>query len=321
MLSTVVDALCHERTKDIAFVDKAKKHLLDFESETMRMSHLLVAPDMKYTKMYNSVIAGYLNCTMKERGLKNATAFLTHMISSNELNPRHIARPNTTSFARVMSALAQRGENTRLIEELLKKMEELSQRRERVLGRSVDAAHVAPNIVVYNILLKAYARSNDKDSLQSAMKLLAQMEADPTLNPDETSNLYIMELLSRKEDGTDISAVTSNSERILGSPVMTNLDSGDFYVEKIDSKNINLEDLNLNGQMYPSSKSFTSIINGKIICLLHLYFKINSRLNVHVSVHLTTGTIEGAQKGAALLEKLVHRPRSYGFKPGTFSTY
>lgn len=303
MLSTIIGALCHDGTEDIAFVDKAKHYLLEFESETMRMSHLLVVPDMKYTKMYNAVIAGYLNCNMKERGLKNAKALLTHMLSSNESNPRHIARPNTTSFARVMSALAQRGDNTRLLEELLKKMEELNQRRKRVLGSSTDAelaAHVVPNIVVYNILLKAYARSKDEDALQSAMKLLAQMEADPTLNPDEISNSYVLELLSRKDDGPNTNANASPSDKILGGSDMVNLDSGNINLEEIDSDNIHLEDLNLNGQTHPTSKSLTSIIN----------------------VHLTTGTIEGARKGAELFEKLVemHRCGRSGFKPGTLTS-
>jgi hypothetical protein len=37
-------------------------------------------------------------------------------------------------------------------------------------------------------------------------------------------------------------------------------------------------------------------------------------------VHATTGTVEGAEKGAALLSKLeeMHRSGESGFKPGAF---
>lgn len=276
MLSTVIDALCNASTGDIAYVDKAKQYLLDFELESMKICHLLV-PDMKYTNMYNTIISGYLHCSMKERGLKQAKAILTHMISSHESNPRHIARPNTTTFATVMSALAQRGDNTRLLEELLKKMEALNQRRKIVIGSSMDsqlAAKVAPNIVVYNILLKSYARSHDEDSLQSAMKLLARMEADPTIKPDIISRSYISELLSRKDGGTDISGNLSPSDSISGNPDLVNLDSGNFHLEDLDWGNIHLEDLNLNGKsQHPTSKSLTSIINGKLICVVNLHPK------------------------------------------------
>ena len=105
-LLTVIDALCRNGVEDITHVDKAKQYLLDFEAEKMKWGRLIVSPDMKYTKMYNLVIAGYLNCDTKKRGLAQADALLEHMVSNHESNPRRIGRPNTTSFAILMAALS-----------------------------------------------------------------------------------------------------------------------------------------------------------------------------------------------------------------------
>ena len=218
-LSTTIQALCS--VKDINYVDRAKQHLFDYEQEHMKLGRLL--PDMKYTYMYNAVIEGYLNCVDTKRGLEGADELLSHMISSHDANPRHIARPNTTSFAKVMAALSQRGNNIQRLEELLGKMEELKLRRKNVLAdpNSPDAqlvANVVPNNVLYNILLKAYARSCDDENLQSAMKLLARMEADPDIKADNVSNSYVMELLSRKDTVDNIKNATSNN-----SPAMSKL--------------------------------------------------------------------------------------------------
>ena len=269
-LSTVIDALCENGLEDIAHVDKARQYLLDFEAEKLRMSRLLVTPDMKYTKMYNAVIAGYLGCGTKRRGLEQAEALLEHMISSHESNPRHIARPNTTSFARVMSALSQRGDNTRQLEVLLKKMEALNHRRKSVLKNSKDAelvANVVPNIVCYNTLLKAYARSNDDEALQSAMKLLGRMEADPDITPDAISNSYILALLSR-ENEANVSGTTSYTIK--------------YVSHALDVDNLRFEDLNLNGRSDPTSKSFNSIMNGKLIYVFAKYASITKAIHITI---------------------------------------
>jgi len=231
---------------------------------------------------------------MKTRGLEQAESLLAHMVSSHESNPRHIARPNTTTFARVMSALAQRGDNAYRLEDLLSKMESLHHRRKSVPRGSPDAqlvAQVAPNIVVYNLLLKSYARSNDDGALQSAMKLLGRMEKNPDVSPDDLSNSYILTLLNRR-DGADVNGAASAIEnnKLVG-PSLTSLN--------LDIDNLNLSDLNLNGQnLEPTSKSFNSILN----------------------VYTTTGTLEGAEKGAALLHKLeeMYGSGEINFRPDIF---
>jgi hypothetical protein len=290
-LSTVIDTLCKNRLGDIVYVDKAKKHLLDYEVEKMKWGRLLVSPDMKFTRMYNAVIAGYLDCDTKKRGLEQADALLEHMISSHESNPRHIARPNTTSFAIVMAALSHRGDNIRRLEVLLKKMETLNHRLKSVSKNSKDAelvANVVPNIVVYNTLLKAYARSSDDGALQSAMKLLGRMEIDPDIQPDSVSNSYISALLNCKNDANIIDATSCSDseirEHINPDPTCVDIDS------------LHFDDLNLNdGSQIPTSKSFITIMN----------------------VHASTGTKEGAEKATALLKTLeeMHRSGKSGFKP------
>jgi len=277
-LSTIISVLCDNGSEDIAHVEKARDYLLEFEREKMGTSRPFVIPDMKFTSMYNNVISGFINCDMKTRGLEQAQALLAHMVSSHESNLRHIARPNTTSFARVMSALAQRGDNTKLLEQLLRKLEFMHQRRKRTPKSSPEAqlvANVAPNVVIYNILLKSYARCKDDGALESALGLLRRMKKDPDNAPDDLSNSYIMALMNRKNGVDGNSTISLNKEKKLVGPDSTRLN--------IDIENLNLSELNLGGQTEGlTSKSFNSLMN----------------------VHTTTGTVDGAEKGAALLRKL-----------------
>jgi hypothetical protein len=157
-----------------------------------------------------------------------------------------------------MSALSQRGDNTRQLEVLLKKMEALNHRRKSVFKNSKDAelvANVVPNIVCYNTLLKAYARSNDDEALQSAMKLLGRMEADPDIKPDAISNSYILALLSRENDAN------------VGGTSSLSCDTIKYVSHALDVDSLHFEDLNLNGRSDPTSKSFNSIMNGKLVCV------------------------------------------------------
>lgn len=239
-LSDVIGALC-EGSDDIAHSEMALRYLLEYEQEKMKIGlHSSFTPDHKYTKMYNAVIKGLLDSSSKKRGIEQAQTMLSHMISNHESNPsRHIARPNTTSFALVISALAQRGNNTHLLEDLLSKMEELHERH---------GTNVAPNLVIYNLLLKSYARNDcdENDALPSALKLLGRMEKR-NISPDDLSNSYMLMMLSRKkkDDGFD---KETNSQL-------------DLDLDNLDD--LNLSGLNL-GDSSPTSKSFNSIMNSEL---------------------------------------------------------
>lgn len=256
-LATIVDSLAKNSHMDISYANKAHQYLLDFEREKMRMRPLLVSPDMKYTKMYNSVISGYLKCNNKDKGLAQAQSLLSYMIESHESNPKHIARPNTTSFVPVMSSMAY-NDGPQLLEKLLNKMESLHQRRKSITPTSPDAklvANVEPNTIACNALLKAYARIGNR---QSALQLLGRMEKDANLSsarPDANTHAIMSTLFS---DG--LSAKTASSDSSLSGEVAS---PGFLNVE-----DINLKDLNLNGQdMTPTSKSFESMMNSKfMIC-------------------------------------------------------
>lgn len=201
--------------------------------------------------MYNSVIAGYVTCDKQTaQGLDQAKDVLDHMISSHESNLRHIARPNTTSFARVMAVLARRGENTTCLEELLAKMEGLHQRRKNTPRSSPEAdlvANVVPNIVIYNFLLKAYAKRNDDEAVQSSMKLLRKIEKEPGLKADDVTTSYIEQLQNGKQG---LRGALSTKDNKPAGPRVT----------QFDVDNLKLDELSLQEL---TAKSFSSIMNGE----------------------------------------------------------
>eukprot|EP00985_Skeletonema_marinoi_P010987 scaffold5174_cov117-Skeletonema_marinoi.AAC.2 len=265
-LAVIVDALAKNSYMDISYVDKAKQYLLEFERDKMRMSPSLVFPDMKYTKMYNSVISGYLNCNQKDKGLAQAQSLLAYMIESHESNPRHIARPNTTSFVPVMSSLAY-NDGPLLLEKLLSKMESLYQRRNSILPHSPDAklvANVEPNTTACNTLLKAYARVGNR---QSALQLLGRMEKDANLSsarPDDNTHAIMSTLFS-----DDSSAKTISSD--------SSVDGKKVNLDILNVNGINLKDLNLNGQdLKPTAKSFESMMNSKLIICTDMFASFQS---------------------------------------------
>lgn len=309
-LAAVVDSLAKNSHMHISYANKAHQYLLEFEREKMRMSPLLVFPDMKYTKMYNSVISGYLNCNNKDKGLAQAQSLLSYMIESHESNPRHIARPNTTSFVPVMSALAYK-DGPQLLEKLLNKMESLHQRRNSIQPTSSDAklvANVEPNTIACNALLKAYARIGNR---QSALQLLGRMEKDANLSsarPDANTHAIMSTLFS-----DDLSAKTASSSREVASPGFLNIEG------------INLKDLNLNGQdMKPTSKSFESMMNSKLmICTIFSCSQHAIAVDLTFSalpVYTTSGTVEGAEKASELLRQLekMNASGEISFKPERF---
>jgi pentatricopeptide repeat protein len=207
--------------------------------------------------MYNSVISGYLNCNKKDKGIVQAQKLLSHMIESHESNPRHLARPNTTSFVLVMSSLAY-VDGPDSLERLLRKMESLYQRRKNINPNAPDAklvANVEPNTFACNAVLKAYARVGN---VQSALKLLGRMEKDKNLSsarPDVNTHAIMSTLLS-----ADSSA---------------KIDSDAGRHGFLNVSVINLKDLNLNGQdLKPTAKSFESMMNGKLI--IYTFVRISS---------------------------------------------
>lgn len=308
-LATVIDSLAKNSDMGISYADKAKQYLLEFEKDTMKMSPL-VLPDMKYTSLYNSVLSGYLNSNMKDRGIAQAQTLLSHMIESHESNPRHIARPNTTSFVPLMVSLARIGDDPLRCEQLLSKMEELYQRRNSIKPHSNEeklVANVEPNTTACNALLKAYARVGN---LKSALKLLGRMEKDKNLAParPDVDTHAIMSTLSSRDFSARIYSKASSQRRHDVSPDII-----------LNGNGINLKGLHLSGQeLKPTAKSFESMMSSKSIRPFACFITL---LTHSIAIAYTTsGTAEGAEKATELLLRLetMNASGEICFKPERF---
>jgi hypothetical protein len=242
-LSAVIDALTVNSSQGISYAINAQQYLLEFEQS--RTSSLL-GPDMKYTRLYNAVISGLVNSDSLYDGCNLAQSLLSRMIWSHETNPKHIARPNTTSFVTVMAALANGGDHTDTIESLLSKMESMRDQRKQSL-RDVLEANVMPNIVAYNILLKSYARSQKDEAIASALKLFGRMESDSaTPSPDDVSQSLMAGILSGKVQSAN------NGEE-------SSTNSTNFLVDDITLDNLSVVCQNLE----PTAKAFSPIMKSE----------------------------------------------------------
>lgn len=258
-------------SEDIAHVDKARQYLSDFEVE--ELSTMKSRPDMKFTRLYNAVIMGYLSDPKRKGCVEKAESLLSHMVTCHERNMMHIARPNSTSFAVVMKALASnsahRGGTLRRLEELLDTMFELNRRmthNKRVGSDKMDlAANVRPNTTICNFLLMAYSANSTPGAVQSAMKLFERMQkADRSVTPDETTNLYMAKILSNEK----------THEAAADTPPKDINDVDELSALKID------DIVRKRGGLYPDS--FNSIVDA---CT-------------------KSKSIEGAEKAVAFLSKL-----------------
>lgn len=187
ILAAIVEALASNGTNNILHVKKAHQFLSEFENDIMK-SNPRVLPDMKFTRLYNAVIAGYINSTEKTQGIELAKTLLTHMIEKHTSNPQHIARPNTTTFVQVMAALAREGDNTQQLAMFLRKMDEINN-QSKLLPAEL-AANVVPNKVVYELVLKSHARSSSKGSNEHLSALLDRIKKDPNISSDELSQIF-----------------------------------------------------------------------------------------------------------------------------------
>ncbi|KAL7467537.1 hypothetical protein ACHAXS_007784 [Conticribra weissflogii] len=203
IVSAIVEALSSNGTKSISHAKKAHQFLSEFENDVMK-SNLGILPDMKYTRLYNAVIAGYINSNEKTEGLELARNLLTHMIEKYTSNPQHVARPNTTSFIQVMAALAREGGNAEQLEKLLKKMDEINNQSKALPAEL--AANVVPNKVVYDLILKCHARSSSKGSNKSISELLDRVKQDPNISSDDLSRYFAYSdtLLSSNTDNRNV---------------------------------------------------------------------------------------------------------------------
>lgn len=285
--SAAVNALA--QSKGISHVQQALDHVLDLEKDTSVKHPLSISSKKRdYTWMYNACIAGFIN-TDQYDGCVKAHNLLLHMLDSHARNPRHIGRPNTTSFALVMDALAQRGKSAE-VKALLIKMEELShQRNNSPRGRGLDAT-VDPNIIHYNTLITSCVRSGDSEDIELAKELFSRMNNDSNIpSPDAITNSLMLQLSGERSDDKNSKAGPEMPRNIAPHTIS-------------DISTINIDDLildTISQNPNTSSKSFNAIMKSLAYSC----------------------SIEGANKATALLHKLeeMHAAGEIEFRPGEFT--
>jgi len=187
ILAAIIEALSSNAANNILHVKKAHQFLSEFENDIMK-SNLRVLPDMKFTRLYNAVIAGYISSTEKTDGIELAKTLLTHMIEKHTSNPQHIARPNTTTFVKVMTALARGEDNAQQLDMLLGEMDKINN-QSKLLPAEL-AANVVPNKVAYDLVLKSHTRSSAKGSNEHVSALLDRIKKDPNISSDDLSQIF-----------------------------------------------------------------------------------------------------------------------------------
>ena len=285
-ISATVDALA--QSKDISHVQQALGHVLNLEKEMPGKHPLFTATKKRdYIWMYNACITGFINADQND-GCDKAHNLLLHMLDSHARNPRYIGRPNTTSFAVVMDALAQRGKSTET-KALLTKMEELShQRKTSPLGKGLDTT-VEPNIIHYNTLMTSCIRSGESGDVKMANELFSRMNNDSNIpSPDAITNSLMLQLSGVRSEDTDSENHPTISRNI---SIHTASD-----ISTINIDDVILDTINQNANT--SSKSFNAIMKSLA----------------------NSCSIEGAHKAAALLRKLEekHAAGEIDFRPGKF---
>ncbi|KAK1743686.1 pentatricopeptide repeat-containing protein [Skeletonema marinoi] len=202
-LAVIVDALAKNSYMDISYVDKAKQYLLEFERDKMRMSPSLVFPDMKYTKMYNSVISGYLNCNQKDKGLAqahqdylfrffcngkkvNLDILNVNGINLKDLNLNVYTTSGTVEGAEKATELLHQLERMNASGEISFKPERFLHNYNNQHRKGVEA--LSPNNASFSLCIKSWCRSNRPDAPERAEQILRRKE----VFAKEQSNVYII---------------------------------------------------------------------------------------------------------------------------------
>jgi hypothetical protein len=222
-ISATVEALA--QSKDVIYVEKAMGYILELERDMglKRFANNISSKRHDYTRMYNACIDGFISVGQRDK----AHNILLRAIKRQSENPMHIWRPNSTSFALVMDALAQQGRFNE-IESLLTTMEQMKQERNTSRDENMDNS-VEPNIIHYNTLMTSYVRSKHESALEYAQKLFNRMKNDQSLpSPDTVTNALMLQLQNKSSSKEDSQAdqANINTASLIGSNISSiNLDT------------------------------------------------------------------------------------------------
>jgi pentatricopeptide repeat protein len=168
-------------------VDKAEEVLWLMEDFRPECQELI--PD---AVSYNSVLHAY---TMRNPNKKQALEKALHLVQymENNYQAQPSIKPNTFTYKTLMKCWIQSGEPNvaESVEKVLLQMEQL--------WKEGDYA-VEPNNRIFNMVINAYAKSDDFFAARKAFDLLGRMKTSSKCQPDIISYTSVMECLSKSAD-------------------------------------------------------------------------------------------------------------------------
>jgi pentatricopeptide repeat protein len=168
-------------------VDKAEEVLWlmeDFRPECQEL-----VPD---AVSYNSVLHAYtMRNPNKKQALEKALTLVQYMENNYQAQPS--ITPNTFTYKTLMKCWIQSGDPNiaESVEKILLQMERL--------WKEGDYA-VEPNNRIFNMVINAYAKSDDFFAARKAFDLLGRMKTSSKCQPDIISYTSVMECLSKSAD-------------------------------------------------------------------------------------------------------------------------
>ena len=153
-------------------------------------------------------------------------------------------RPTTFSFTMVLNALAhsQREDAYQKVEQLVKRLEDL---------HDEGWPNLQPNVVAYNILLKAMARSGQVDRATEILHYMIESDSNQHLYPDQTSFATLLSAYVKSNDKD----IMVKAEMLLD--VMETL-----HESNVPSSAERNDTLSTIGNVKPNTFVYTSLING-----------------------------------------------------------
>jgi pentatricopeptide repeat protein len=141
---------------------------------------------------YNSVIHAYLRSPLPSDQSLGKVLNLVRYMEDNSVEQPAIS-PNSFTYATVLKCWVRSGrdDSAEHADALLQKIDRAWKRGDR---------SVEPNNRVFNMVINAYAKSENRLAASRATELLAQMKASTLIRPDNISYTSVIECLSKSAD-------------------------------------------------------------------------------------------------------------------------
>jgi len=165
---------------------RADAILAMMESSYQATGNVKVRPDLI---SYSCVLHSYARASKSDVGAaKRAEDLLAQMYKQYKAGINPDIQPTTVLFNNVINAHAECGAGIRAMT-LLMLMEDISTRD--------DGTTVSPNLITYNSVLKAIAKSIEEGAVNRAERLLQKMENSRIIQPDIISYNTFIDIIAR----------------------------------------------------------------------------------------------------------------------------